>query len=64
MYVAYFKQLMGENKRGIPELGLDFASFYSSVEGTLKTSNLMEDIQTMENKRILIKDMIAIRLRH
>ena len=31
MYVAYFKQLIGKNKRGIPELGLDFASFSSSV---------------------------------
>ena len=31
------------------------------VEGTLKTSNLMEDIQALKDKQILIKDMIAIR---
>lgn len=49
MYVAYFKRLMGKNKRGIPELGLDFASFSSSVEGSLKVSNLVEDIQHITN---------------
>lgn len=26
-YIAYFKQLMSKNKRGIPELSLDYASF-------------------------------------
>ena len=30
-YIAYFQQIMSNKKRGIPELGLDFASFATLV---------------------------------
>jgi len=34
LYIAYLQQVMTKNKRGIPELGLDFASFATSVART------------------------------
>ena len=42
-YVAYFQQIASNKKRGIPELGLDFASFATLVAGSrieLPTSGL------------------------
>jgi hypothetical protein len=49
LYIAYLQQVITKNKRGIPELGLDFASFATLVEGSLKVSNLVEDIQHIMN---------------
>lgn len=34
LYIAYFQQLIGKKKRGIPELSLDYASFADSVAGS------------------------------
>ncbi len=34
LYVAYFQQIITKKKRGIPELGLDFASFSTLVAPT------------------------------
>lgn len=34
LYLAYFQQLIGNKKRGIPELNLDFASFACLVAGS------------------------------
>ena len=31
LYIAYFQQLLSQKKRGIPELGLDYASFSTLV---------------------------------
>ena len=42
-YIAYFQQIISNKKRGIPELGLDFASFATLVAGSrieLPTSGL------------------------
>lgn len=43
LYIAYFQQVISNKKRGIPELGLDFASFATWVAGSrieLPTSGL------------------------
>lgn len=34
LYIAYFQQVTSNKKRGIPELGLDFASFATLVAGS------------------------------
>ena len=34
LYIAYFQQIITKKKRGIPELGLNFASFSTLVAGT------------------------------
>jgi len=52
-YVAYIQQVTTKKKRGIPELGLDFASFASLVEGTLKVSNILEDIEAIDLQKKL-----------
>jgi hypothetical protein len=54
MFDAYFKPLIGK-KRGIPESERLFSVF---VEGTCKVSNLLEDIQALEDKNKLLKNMM------
>ncbi|WP_424546095.1 recombinase family protein [Sphingobacterium siyangense] len=34
LYIAYFQQVISNKKRGLPELGLDFASFTTLVAGS------------------------------
>jgi site-specific DNA recombinase len=51
LYIAYFQQLITNKKRGIPELGLDYASFACLVDGTRQISNFWEDIECISKIR-------------
>ena len=55
LYIAYFQQIITKKKRGIPELGLNFASFSTLVEGTLQMSNFLEDYEAVLNTKNLIE---------
>ena len=41
-------------------MGLDFAFFSSSVEGSCKVSNLIDDIQALEDRDTLFKDIMEM----
>jgi len=50
-----FRKLQAIKKRDIPELGLDFASFATLVEGSCGKSNLIEDYEAILNAMDLIE---------
>ncbi|WP_295712708.1 hypothetical protein [Mucilaginibacter sp.] len=55
LYIAYFKQLISNEKSGIPELNLDFAAFACLVEGSGKSSNFHRDMEAIVAAKKIIE---------
>ena len=58
LYIAYFQQLIGKKKRGIPELSLDYASFADSVESIGGKSNFYEHCEAIVNFEKVVNNKI------
>jgi hypothetical protein len=63
LYLAYLKQVILKQERGIPALQLNYSSLSCSVEGSGKMSNFLEDIGSVAEMEKLLSDERLISVR-